>query len=175
MQSLDRLNLTAPSTLEEIIMLQRLAYCEPLTGLFNKRSFDRVLPDIKPGAVVMFIDVDNLKKINTELGHLAADGILKLIANVLVDSCHRASDMAFRWGGDEFAVVLGGCTLEYALSVANAISLGVCFIPASVMCSVSIGFARHLIDRSPLATLQVADSMTERAKQSGKNCVRYEN
>jgi diguanylate cyclase (GGDEF)-like protein len=168
---LEKLKLSEPQTPGDIALLQRLAYTEPLTGLFNRRALDRVLTDVKPGSILMFIDVDNLKMHNSTLGHQGADKVLKAIANILLACLKRSSDMAFRYGGDEFVVILDDCSIDYALDVANAISLSVCFIPANILCSVSIGIALHESDRKLEDALFAADEAVYLAKKAGKNCV----
>ena len=92
--------------------LETLASRDPLTGLLNHREFHETLEreidrarrrDGRFG--VLMLDVDRFKELNDERGHLAGDAALREIAAAVVDSC-RIGDVAFRVGGDEFAVVL---------------------------------------------------------------------
>ena len=92
--------------------LETLASRDPLTGLLNHREFHETLEreidrarrrDGRFG--LLMLDVDRFKELNDERGHLAGDHALREIAAAIVDSC-RTGDVAFRVGGDEFAVVL---------------------------------------------------------------------
>jgi diguanylate cyclase (GGDEF)-like protein len=92
--------------------LETLASRDPLTGLLNHREFHETLEreidrarrrDGRFG--VLLLDVDRFKELNDERGHVAGDAALREIASAVVDSC-RTGDVAFRVGGDEFAVVL---------------------------------------------------------------------
>lgn len=94
--------------------LKELAYKDSLTDLYNRRFFDQSLSDLwwrglrisKPLSL-MFIDIDDLKKLNTELGHYAADQVIKLICTIIkTEVCQRQSDLVFRYGGDEIIVLL---------------------------------------------------------------------
>jgi diguanylate cyclase (GGDEF)-like protein len=99
---------------------KQLAATDALTGLANHRAFyDRLDEEIRHAAVtdgvltVAIMDVDQLKTINDSYGHLAGDAALREIASVLKDRCRR-SDLACRYGGDEFAVILTDTDLEGA-------------------------------------------------------------
>ena len=92
--------------------LSHLALTDGLTGLPNRRHFDEYVQRhsalcLRSGATyaVGLIDVDNLKKINDSLGHVVGDRVLVELAEI-VRSHLRQSDLAARWGGDEFAVLL---------------------------------------------------------------------
>jgi diguanylate cyclase (GGDEF)-like protein/putative nucleotidyltransferase with HDIG domain len=97
---------------------------DPLTGLLNHRSFhdavDRALEDRHaPGsACIALIDLDNFKRINDEDGHGGGDRLLRAAAAALNDSCRRG-DLAFRVGGDEFALLLGGVDETAAAAAAK--------------------------------------------------------
>lgn len=85
---------------------------DPLTQLYCRRFFDEVIPHearrcdrLGRPLAFLLIEICNLKKINEELGHLTADELLKTVANVL-QTAVRSSDYVFRFGGDEFMLVL---------------------------------------------------------------------
>ena len=91
---------------------RRLAGVDPLTGLGNRRAFDEALTvEIarceRQGSplVVGLVDLDNLKRINDRYGHLEGDRSLSEVARIL-EGAVRESDRCFRWGGDEFVVVM---------------------------------------------------------------------
>ncbi len=121
----------------EIARLKKLVVTDPLTGLFNRRGFGeesgRLLKavmseqkffrqrkeglTIKKFSLIIF-DLDNFKKLNDSLGHTAGDKALKLVAAMLRRYL-RATDIAGRWGGEEFVVALPGDTLADAEVVAE--------------------------------------------------------
>ena len=97
---------------ERIATLETLSYRDELTGLVNRRGFNEQLRHalamarrLKGTGVLTFIDLDNFKTINDDLGHQAGDEVLVHVATLL-DENVRATDVAARLGGDEFAVIL---------------------------------------------------------------------
>jgi diguanylate cyclase (GGDEF)-like protein len=97
---------------------------DPLTGLLNHRSFhdavDRALRDRQSAGTTfaVLIDLDSFKRINDEDGHRGGDMLLRAAAAALGDTCRRG-DLAFRVGGDEFALLLAGLDEEAAAAVAG--------------------------------------------------------
>lgn len=109
--------------------LTLLAYNDPLTGLYNRTYFMESLKkrlryqsEKKSGLVVlMFLDLDQFKKINDTLGHKVGDELLREVAKRL-NLVTRESDLVGRWGGDEFAVVLSGdLSTDYVIKKAQSI------------------------------------------------------
>ena len=107
--------------------LERAALLDPLTGLANRRGFELALErevaaakrhSLRPALVVL--DLDRLKEINDRYGHQTGDDLLVAAAGTLVETV-RASDLAARIGGDEFAVLLPDCDLATAATVAAKI------------------------------------------------------
>ena len=123
-------NLQITSFLRDIICkanerTRKLSTRDSLTGLFNRRFLDlklktqlastyRNLED--PFSVIMF-DIDHFKKFNDTYGHNAGDTVLKTLSSVVSKSL-RGSDIAFRYGGEEFFILLGNASKEDALDVA---------------------------------------------------------
>jgi diguanylate cyclase (GGDEF)-like protein len=107
--------------------LQRQSIRDPLTGLFNRRymeeSFEREIRRAKradqPVTVVMF-DLDHFKVFNDTHGHGAGDRVLHELGHVLQGSC-RGEDIACRYGGEEFMVILPGVSLTQATTYANTV------------------------------------------------------
>jgi diguanylate cyclase (GGDEF)-like protein len=95
----------------------RLARSDQLTRLANRRALDELFELPRTGPLVLAIgDLDSFKQINDRYGHLAGDACLAAVADAL-SSRARAGDQVFRWGGDEFAVLLPGATAEHAEEV----------------------------------------------------------
>lgn len=92
--------------------LTEAACTDPLTGLLNRRAFDELLAgkaDPSLSGSVAVIDLNDLKNLNDAHGHVAGDGALKLVTRAVTNH-FRVSDPVFRTGGDEFVVIMVGCT-----------------------------------------------------------------
>ena len=166
--------------------LRALTITDPLTGLHNRRHFDivsateweRARRDQKP-LTVLFIDVDHFKSYNDYHGHRAGDDCLAAVGKAVGQSLQRPADLAARYGGDEFLVLLPDTETDGALDVARRVleSIAALDIPhgASPFGKVtsSIG-AAELIPR-PHHTFQElverADRALYAAKQAGRNGV----
>src|SRR5262245_17050548 len=89
--------------------LQSMVHLDPLTDALNRHAFHSLVnrPDetvLRSGCVVV-VDIDSLKPVNDSYGHAAGDAVIRAVAKG-IRSLIRADDMLFRWGGDEFLVVL---------------------------------------------------------------------
>lgn len=108
-----------------ISALRHQAVHDPLTGLFNRRMLDEYLPKVlddcrqrDESVCLLAIDVDDFKLLNDTLGHAAGDRFLANLGQ-LIRSSIRDNDAGFRCGGDEFVVVLPGCTGEKGKAIAD--------------------------------------------------------
>jgi diguanylate cyclase (GGDEF)-like protein/putative nucleotidyltransferase with HDIG domain len=147
------------------------ADCDPLTGLLNHRSFhdavDRALAERDGGAAtcVVLIDLDNFKRINDEDGHGGGDRLLRAAAAALGDACRRG-DLAFRVGGDEFALLLAGLDEEAAAAVATRTCAAVAALDPR------LGASAGLVTLGPNSTkdslLEQADRNLYAAKRGGR-------
>jgi len=111
--------------------LKREASHDPLTRLNNRRHFlERIQQEITRSLAsgdsfsIVFLDVDELKRINDTYGHLAGDALLREVSNALMDAV-RGEDIVARYGGDEFVVLLPATPAAAAASVAQRISDGI--------------------------------------------------
>jgi len=163
--------------------LKERALTDSLTGLYNRRAFfdllDKELKRAKryghPLALMM-LDLDNFKQYNDRLGHLAGDNYLKAFGRFLAGHS-RTSDIASRFGGDEFAIVLPETTLEEAVEAAERIQLS--FKKASKLqtdianIGISIGVG---IDGGRDATeiYNLTDKLLYEAKRLGPNKIAAE-
>jgi diguanylate cyclase (GGDEF)-like protein len=166
--------------------LEELARTDPLTGLPNRRAFDRELPLRfqhsrrygRPLSVVM-IDIDHFKAINDQYGHPAGDAVLKKLARIL-HACTRDSDFVARIGGEEFVVLLPETPLLESLQFAEKIRAAVAAAdfssigPDRVTVSIGVGNVPHSHLDSAEALLAAADVALYRAKENGRNRVEFE-
>ena len=154
---------------------------DPLTGLFNRRHLEDALQrqafeGIDGGKPIglMMIDIDLFKRINDELGHAAGDAVLVTIAQCL-QSFVRGTDLLCRYGGEEFALLLGAGSATALRDRADELRDAVQWldvdcggIPWKV--TISIGMAMHPGDGATWSeALRAADAALYRAKRSGRN------
>jgi diguanylate cyclase (GGDEF)-like protein len=164
--------------------LTRTALLDPLTGLGNRRLFDQRLAEevarsarhASPLALIM-IDLDRFKEINDHYGHVAGDDVLAAVGVLLHDTL-RVSDIAARYGGDEFSVILPGTTKTEAWVVAEKIrsELGDLRVTAAdgqpLEIRASLGVASFGTGHeTPTHLLEAADGALYRAKHSGRDRV----
>lgn len=160
-----------------IRMLEHLADTDPLTGLLNRRGLCARLAERLSEArrhneqgVVLFVDMDGLKRINDRLGHAAGDAAIRMVAEGLGASV-RAHDAVGRIGGDEFAVVMSRigheCGLASAARIGRAVGrLTLVHEGEAVPLSVSIGLAPFTGVEAPDELLDRADDAMYREKRA---------
>ncbi|OQA01575.1 MAG: Response regulator PleD [Planctomycetes bacterium ADurb.Bin401] len=162
---------------------QVLARTDGLTGLVNYRTFYEHLETElrrcqryggKLSAIM--IDMDNLKSINDTYGHKAGDAAIKRVSTKIA-SCIRKIDIAARYGGDEFAIILPSTSVSEASTVADRIIKEVSGFPITwernkISLSVSIGVGQFDGDMTPDDITKCSDSALYSAKQAGKNTFR---
>ena len=153
---------------------ERLALKDPLTGLGNRRAFDRSLEQRFAAwtrhelyFAALAIDVDRFKAINDTHGHDAGDGVLNVIANSLANAV-RATDALFRTGGDEFAVLTGPITATEAAELAARLRMVVSASRYAGTISVSISVGAAIVRKGDDAAtlLRRADERLLKAKRS---------
>lgn len=162
--------------------IEEMASTDKLTGLLNRHAFTILIEklmaelrrDPRPTALLM-IDIDHFKDINDQYGHLSGDTVLERVAKTLQQGL-RASDLAVRWGGEEFLLVLKGCDIDEAKRIAENLRLAVAGAPIAIPgenipVSISIGVAELGKDELPDQTIDRADAALYRAKQAGRNRV----
>jgi diguanylate cyclase (GGDEF)-like protein len=158
--------------------LEHQAQTDPLTGLFNHRAFHERLRQALAEASrshdvisLLMLDIDDFKRVNDVYGHGAGDEILRSLADTLKDAV-RATDVVYRLGGEEFAIVIAARSPESAEQLANRLVERVEateFNPAGRI-TISVGLARgpeHAMNPRELIACAEAAMMT--AKARGKN------
>jgi len=112
----------------ERMILEHQASHDPLTGLVNRREFERRLDRAVETAreqhkehVLLYLDLDNFKEVNDAVGHQAGDELLKRVAKRM-SSIMRERDTLARLGGDEFAVLLEHCSQDVAMRISGEIN-----------------------------------------------------
>lgn len=164
--------------------LYELAITDSLTKLFIRRHFDFLLDsEIKRSArykhhiSLLMMDIDNFKLINDTYGHQAGDEMLKRIANVILATI-RKIDMASRYGGEEFALILPETHKENARKIAERLRRKISEVSlivkggVEIKPTISIGIASYPVDAEDKSTLiGHADEALYFSKKMGKNCV----
>ncbi len=183
-----RLLMTIAGTISIMVANARLyqrAIRDALTGAYNRGAFDNTLHEhwnlwqmTGQGFVLILLDLDDFKQINDRFGHSVGDLVLQSVTKLLWEAL-RQEDGIFRYGGEEFAVLLKGATdtkvvtiiaerlraaLDCELTINNLVS---------VKLSASLGVALHPLHGadSPRALLDAADDAVYHAKRNGKNQV----
>ena len=112
-------------------VLEKLCITDELTGLYNQRHFhDRLEREVaehekqQNPMCLLFFDVDGLKTYNDNYGHLGGDNILKAVAQSVRGNIRKDADLGYRYGGDEFAVILPESDAEQAVETAKRINQG---------------------------------------------------
>lgn len=164
---------------ERVRLLARLSSTDNLTGTWNRAWFDRMIgaeiersiADRQPLTLIL-LDIDHFRELNEQYGHAKGDTVLKEIVPVIQGRI-RASDLLFRFGGEEFAVLAstrghrGARTL--AQDLCRAVESHDFTLGESV--TVSAGVAEHLVGEAPADWLERLDAALSEAKWQGRNRV----
>ena len=172
-------NITQRHALE--YQLRQLSETDFLTGVSNKRKLLSQLTTLfstfkrhQHNVSLLMIDVDYFKNINDIYGHLQGDKILKNIANICKQQL-RNEDLMFRYGGEEFVIILPHISPEQAYAYANRIRLAVSQeikLDKVKQVSISIGIAEfESVDEQEDRILGRADQALYKAKNNGRNCI----
>lgn len=158
------------------------AYNDPLTGLNNRAAFDKSIEqeiDLASrhdhSLSLMMLDLDRFKQINDNYGHIVGDAVLKSFADCIME-CMRSSDIVFRYGGEEFVILLRNTQIKGAKLLAERMRENVENIKfdhnnIKLSISVSIGLAEFKDGDDRLTLVDRADTLLYKAKDSGRNKV----
>ena len=153
--------------------LAKLSITDNLTGLFNQRHFHNKLKDEvnranrqKHPLSLILLDLDKFKKYNDKYGHLAGDEILAKSAKIILSNIRENVDTAFRYGGDEFAIILVEADKEIVLSTGERIKKG---FEESDGVTASVGFAtyKNEMDENDLIALADKDLYKSKSRKKG--------
>ncbi|MCP5267919.1 MAG: GGDEF domain-containing protein [Zoogloeaceae bacterium] len=162
--------------------LEEMAITDKLTGLANRQAFapliELTLSQLKrtpePLSLIL-IDIDHFKGVNDEHGHLAGDLVLQKLSAGIASGL-RESDQIFRWGGEEFLVILRDCEAKDALRIAEKLreivaTTSIHIGSKSLSATISLGVAERLGNEAIDPLIGRADRALYAAKRNGRNCV----
>lgn len=168
-------------------LIEIISITDGLTNIYNRRYFDEIFPKIINSAKrkdelvsFLFMDIDHFKQYNDNYGHQKGDEVLIEVAKCLKNSLHRSSDIAFRLGGEEFAIVYLSETKEKAFEFANIVKNNIEnlnikheFNSASAYITASIGLiCKNANDIIINEIYKQADYLLYEAKRNGRNQVK---
>jgi diguanylate cyclase (GGDEF)-like protein/PAS domain S-box-containing protein len=168
--------------------LTALSLIDELSGLYNQRHFYNLLKitidlytrkrigELKADFCLIFLDVDHFKQINDTYGHVTGDAVVRFIAGQMTAHT-RSFDTAFRYGGDEFALILQDTDLPTGRNLGerlrriieqNPLDMDGTVIPLTV----SLGIIDYHDEKTANELVQKADVKLYQAKSEGRNCLR---
>jgi diguanylate cyclase (GGDEF)-like protein len=158
------------------------AYTDPLTKLYNRSAFGNIVPReiqrvrrSKQHLAAVFVDIDFFKTINDEYGHVCGDLTLQSVASRINESI-RGADLAFRYGGEEFVMLLTDAHRDEAIIIAerireNIASQNILYADKAFRITVSLGVSALNENDDLESLINRADKSMYRAKQLGRNRV----
>jgi len=162
--------------------LEQMATTDNLTGLANRHALELLLDQgtreasrQKTRMSAIMFDIDHFKKLNDNRGHLAGDHVLQIVATTLKDSL-RTSDIACRWGGEEFLVILKETDLTASARLADTIrsrieQQHIAIDGSTIAVTVSAGVATYRPGESQEDFISRVDTLLYQAKREGRNRV----
>jgi diguanylate cyclase (GGDEF)-like protein len=160
--------------------IEDLAATDKLTGAYNRKAFDHMFEQARVVAErngktlsMLILDLDHFKKVNDSFGHQAGDAVLKEVAQMIRASI-RETDLFFRFGGEEFLIVLTGCQLANAGKIAEKIRSSIHRHPLryekeTILMTASFGVAEYLPGEDVSLLIRRADQALYEAKENGRN------
>jgi len=184
-QHLEESRREAETLREELAKARAEAKTDAMTGLANRKGFDEALDKLRDAqehalsdACLLICDIDRFKSVNDSYGHLFGDKVIKAVADVLTNQT-KGKDLAARFGGEEFIVLLPETDINGAIAVAesirSAIEHGRVVNPrtgeAVQRVTISIGVTQFAIAEDVKETISRADEALYAAKENGRNRV----
>jgi diguanylate cyclase len=167
---------------EKLEQSQAQALVDPLTNVLNRSAYNLKMVQLthefkryNEEWALLMLDIDRFKKFNDDFGHKLGDKVLKSVAGTVSDSI-RASDQIFRYGGEEFIVILGRINAKTATQLAEKICRQVekdYFVDGDKKFQVTISMGGAIIrkDDTEMSLFERADKAMYRAKNNGRNQV----
>lgn len=157
--------------------LEELSITDSLTGLYNQRFFFRKLDEETTRAIrhkgslyLLLFDIDKFKHFNDVKGHLEGDRILQMTGSIIRENIRSKVDSGFRYGGDEFTIILPNTEKDQAITVAKRIMAAL----NRQDISISVGLVPCSCDRhDPKSLLKMADKAMYEAKMEGGNRIKF--
>lgn len=162
--------------------IEELAATDKLTGAYNRKAFDTLFGQARAEALrsgaplsMLLLDLDHFKQINDGYGHPAGDLVLQEVSR-RIRSGIREADMFFRWGGEEFLIVLKGCALEHAGNLAEALrglieAASLPYDGRELAVTASFGVAEFQAGEDEVGLIKRMDKALYAAKERGRNRV----
>lgn len=161
--------------------IEDIAMQDPLTGLLNRRYINEYFQYIRAGNSKRFFsfilcDLDHFKRVNDNFGHDCGDYVLEKTAHI-IKSKIRPGDLAGRWGGEEFLIILPGLELDSAFEIAQRIRLEIFgynfqWKNNKFNITMSFGIAGNCLnEKHPCEIIGFADEKLYEAKNTGRNKV----
>lgn len=165
---------------QTFIALERLSITDPLTQLYNRTYFFKSLEKeiirlnrYDGDLSILFVDIDDFKQLNDKYGHTVGDIVLKELAN-LIKSSLRDVDIAARFGGEEFVIMLPNTNKEGAYSTAKRLQEMLKHTPlAGHIISASIGIANYTQGLNAKSLIDRADKAMYKVKKTEKGNIRF--
>lgn len=160
--------------------LIELSERDTLTHTYNRRLLFHKIDDLikmkfhkkAPFSLIMF-DIDHFKKINDRYGHLVGDDVLKLLAKLIMED-KRSSDFIYRYGGEEFFLVLPNTDIEGAIKAANRLHqlISNLKVPKVGHITVSMGVVEYQLEETIDDVIKRVDDLMYQAKNAGRNQIK---
>lgn len=167
------------NTRDKLSELQDQAYHDPLTGLYNRRYAEIYFLELERSTAsdehcFAMADIDDFKRINDTYGHDAGDAVLRELSEILTNSI-RKSDFAFRWGGEEFLIIINDVEYMDAYAVLEKIRQKVSeavirYDDKEIRLTLTIGMEPYIAGNAQ-RTIELCDEKLYTGKKSGKNVV----
>ncbi|MEQ8558786.1 MAG: GGDEF domain-containing protein [Henriciella sp.] len=163
--------------------LHAMASTDPLTGLLNRRSFEKLAHEeiarmqrTQTNASIALFDLDHFKQFNDMHGHAFGDRVLTEIASISHSELRGPFDRLGRWGGEEFVILMSNLTPEQAEAVCERLRRRIeratmTYKDRTALVTASFGVAPLRADRGLAQALEEADEMLYQAKNTGRNKV----
>ena len=164
---------------KQVATLEEASNIDPLTKVFNRRALNNYLDTMCSNkrtnyeSHLLILDLDDFKQINDQYGHVAGDKILIFLSNILRKTI-RDGDKIFRYGGEEFIIVLNRINDDLCRKIAHRLlslvsSNKLIYKGENLYVTMSIGATKYHIDDTPDTLIDRADKALYKAKNNGKN------